>query len=125
MPDVFEYLERFYIKISLLNCNFATMNINDLFYHKICYNYIYNVEDSLLGLLFLELDSYRNQHKHDSSQLKELILFYVNLLRSTGLEVSLQKFYTMYLDNYKITIDLNLKIGKLLKKDLFGVILYN
>lgn len=113
---IFSYLERFYIKISILKKNTGIKRIKELFFSNLYYNYIFNIENSLCDLIFLELETYRHNYESAILQLKDMIRFYIDTLVITNQSSNLEKFYLRYLDEFKNSLILDSEISKLLKK---------
>lgn len=116
LEKILSYLERFYIKISILKDVDGVKRIRDLLYFKIYYNFVHNYERSLLSFLFLEMETHRRIFRHNPEDVKGIMVFYCDLLSSTGQSIALERFYNMYLDNYRSSTDFNHEIGKILKK---------
>lgn len=115
LSKVFSYLERFYIRTSILNCA-DVRKIKDLFYFKIYYNFLYRAEESFLNVIFLEVETFRNFHKRDLKNLKIIIQFYLEALARNGLETSMNNFYRQYVSEFKTSFDINCSIKDLIKK---------
>lgn len=115
LAKLFSYLERFYIKTSILNCA-DVKKIRDLFYHKIYYSFIYKIEEGLLNLISLEVETLRNFNKHDVRNLKIVVQFYLESLARNGLETSMNQFYKRYINEFKSYFNFNCSIKQLVKK---------
>jgi len=119
LAKIFSYLERFYIRSSILKELPEVRSLKDLFYFQIYFKYIYNVEEALLDLIFLEIDTYRKLYRQECEELKNIITFYLDALTSTGQENTIKKFYQRYVEDFKINTNFKIEIGKLLKKVYF------
>lgn len=112
---VFNYLERFYIRTSIINQH-DVKKLNDLFLYQIYFNYIYKIEYNLQNLILLEIETYRKAYKHDFSDLKTVISFYIDCLDNNELDTDKRKFLQRYFQEFKDNFDFNVEISKLLKK---------
>lgn len=115
MAKIFSYLERFYIKRSILR-DLHIKKLKDLFYFKLYYNYIYKVEEGILDLVFLEIETSRKLYRQECSELKTVVTFYLELLVSTGQDGAMRHFFKRYVEDFRQHTDFNAEIGKLLKK---------
>lgn len=115
LVKIFSYLERFYIKTSILNST-GVKKIKDLFYYKIYYNFIYKAEENLLNVIFLEIETLRKFHKMEIIHLKTVIRFYLESLARNGLETNMNQFYKKYMAEFKTSFDFNCSIRQLVKK---------
>ncbi|KAI5150295.1 hypothetical protein ENBRE01_1412 [Enteropsectra breve] len=111
----YQFIERFYI-----NTNYTTKDhiqkIEHLFYNRIYYNYIYKIEESLINLIFHDIEISRQNYKQDCKDLRNIATLYIDLLIATGQEEKLKKFIRMYMNNFLKATDFSTDIGRLLKK---------
>jgi len=115
LEKVFSYLERFYIRVSILN-NKDVKRIKDLFYHEVYYNFIYRAEESFVNVMLMEVETFRKQYKQDFSELAIAIQFYLNCLGNNGLTANAVNFCRLYIDEFQKNFEFDLDIGRLLKK---------
>lgn len=115
ITKIFSYLERFYIRTSMLR-SLQVQKLRDLFHSKIYYNYIYKVEENMLDLIFLEIETSRKLHRQEYDELKTVVTFYLELLVGTGQEGAMRHFFKRYVEDFRLHTNFNLEIGKLLKK---------
>lgn len=115
LARIFSYLERFYIRTSILR-DLQVQRLKELFHSKIYYNYIYNVEDSLLSLVFLEIETSRKLYRQECSELKAVVSLYLELLVCAGQDGAMRRFFKRYVDDFRAHTNFGLEIGKLLKK---------
>lgn len=112
---IFSYLERFYIKVSTINLK-EVKHLKDLFFFKIYYKFVFKIEEALLDLIFLEIETLRKMYRRDFRDLKLVIEFYINCLENNDLKGRITQFYKRYVHEFRAKFDFNIEIGKLLKR---------
>ncbi|ELA41512.1 uncharacterized protein VICG_01496 [Vittaforma corneae ATCC 50505] len=118
LEKTFSYLERFYIRTSILN-NKDVRKVKDLFFYKIYYQFIYKIENGLVNIIFFEIETLRKFYRQDFSDLAIVIEFYLLCLTNNGLVTNSINFYKRYVDEFKQSFNFNVEVGKLLKKIYF------
>lgn len=118
LEKIFSYLERFYIKISILN-NKDVKKIKDLFLYKIYYHFIYKIEENLTNIIFLEIETLRKFYKQNFTDLATIIEFYLGCLINNDLTTNILSFCDRYISEFKNCFNFNAEISKLLKKIYF------
>lgn len=112
---IYSYLERFYVRTSIYNDR-PVERLQDLFYTQIYFNYVMTVEESLHGLIFLEIETSRSLFRQECGHLKTVVRFYIDILTAANQEEKLGRFYRMYLDNFVGHTNFSAEIGRLLKR---------
>ncbi|KAM0680597.1 hypothetical protein GINT2_001285 [Glugoides intestinalis] len=112
---IFSYLERFYIKVSTINLK-EVKQLKDLFFFKIYYNFVFKIEEVLLDLIFLEIETLRKIYRRDFADLKLVIEFYIKCLENNDLKGRIKQFYKRYVQEFRTKFDFDIEIGKLLKR---------
>lgn len=115
LEKIFSYLGRFYVRISILN-NKDVKKIRDLFYYQAYYHFIYKIEENLITVILMEVETFRKQYKQDFSDLAIVIQFYLNCLSNNGLTTNIANFCRRYIEDFQNNFEFNVDIGKLLKK---------
>lgn len=112
---VFSYIERFYIKASIYKA-LDVDRLSDVFFSHVYFNYIFEIEENLLDLIFLEIETARYHFRQDCTDLKTVVGFYLDVLVLNGQEEKLTRFYKLYLSNFVAHTNFDSEIGKLLKR---------
>lgn len=115
LKRVFNYLERFYIKTSIMN-QYDVKRLEDLFFYQVYFNFIYKIEENLQNIMLLEIETYRKAYKTHFDDLKTVISFYMNCLDNNGLDTNKRKFLQRYFQDFKDSFDFDNEISKLVKK---------
>lgn len=115
LEKLFSYLERFYIKTSILNYK-DVKKLRDLFFYKIYYQFIFKIEENLVNIIFLEIETLRKMYKQNFSELTTVIDFYFTCLTINGLVTNMIGFSRRYVEEFKQSFNFNVEIGKFLKK---------
>lgn len=115
LSRIYSYIERFYIRTSMYK-NSQVEKLADMFYNQLYYNYLFAIEDSLVGLVFLEIETARELFRQECASLKSIVSFYTETLLATGQEEKLRKFHKAYLSNFLENTNFKLETGRLLKQ---------
>jgi len=120
LSNAYNYLERYYIKTSELS------TVRQLFYQNVYYNHIYSVEANLLALVFLEIETARENYfskthlelkeADEISNLRQVVRSYIDMILVTKQEQKQREFYKRYLQGFSESTDFNMGMGKLLKR---------